>query len=116
MLNLQMRCNKIGHKAAQYRSRVAIWEETENLLNNPYTRGERKPSILQNLQCFVCGGQHIKHVCSHRYDATSKRAKLVEDCAPQRKFDGMMMCTFAPKSTSCDMDKYKITLESGATM
>ena len=42
---------------------------------------------------------------------------MVEDNAPQWKFDGKMYMvrTSALKSTSCAMDKYKTALDSGAT-
>ena len=87
------RCNKIGHKAAQCRSK---W----------YT-GHRRSD----------GQPHKARDCPHRYDCTSKRARIVEDEAPQRKFEGKMymLRTSGQNSNSCDMDKYKIALNSGAT-
>ena len=40
----------------------------------------------------VCGGPHKARDCYHRYDSTSKRARIVDDEAPQRKFEGKCTC------------------------
>ena len=89
------RCNKLGHKAAHCRSKGYTGHrgmdgQPRNSRENPYMRGEQKHSILQDLQCFVCGGPHKARECAHRYDSTSKRPKISEDSAPQRKFEGKM--------------------------
>ena len=65
----------------------------------------------------MCGGPHKARECDHRYDSASKRAKISEDSASQRKFDGKMymLRTSASTLTSNAMDKCNIALDSGAT-
>ena len=113
------RCNKIGHKAAQCRSRWRGSQEISTTDNREISRHrrEQKGNILPNVQCFVCGGPHKARECPDKFDGASKRARTVEDGAPQRKFEGKMymLRTLAPKSSSCDRSKYKIALDSGAT-
>ena len=69
------------------------------------------------MQCFVCGGPHKAREYAYRYYSAPKCAKIIEDEAPQRKFNGKMymLSTSARKSNSGAMDKYKIALDSGAT-
>ena len=65
----------------------------------------------------MCGGPYKARDCAHRYDSASKRAKISEDSALQKKFEGKMymLRTSGHKSTSSSTKKYQIALDSGAT-
>ena len=96
--------------------------EKVNMLTTKHTAKYHSKLAMRCRPCNMCNALCMEDRTKHVNVLTDmiqhpKRARIVEDEAPQRKSEGKMYMEFksAPGSISCAMHKFKIALDSGAT-